>query len=341
MIVKSQDADRYAASPPAGMVAALIFGPDQGLVRERAERMAKTVVADLCDAFQVSELDEAVLNADPARLSDEAAAISMMGGRRVVRVRGAGNGLAKVFESFLDDPKGDALVVAEAGDLNKTSPLRKLFESAKNAAAIACYADTPRDLAGVVRDAMKAEGLSIAADAIEEAVSRLGSDRGITRRELEKLALYAKDQGKVSVEDVRAVMGDEAEARSEEACDAAGEGDWPKLDLALSRLWAEDTSPIAIIRVAIGHFQRLAMAKAFTDRGEPLDAAIKRMRPPIHFLRTSSFRMQISRWSEERLKDALDLLLETETLCKTTGMPAEAVCGRAFFNIASMARMRR
>ena len=340
MIVKSSEADRYLAHPPAQMVAALVFGPDQGLVRERAERLAKTVVPDLADAFQVSELDEAALNADPARLADEAAAISMMGGRRVVRVRGAGNTLAKIFESFLDDPKGDALVVVEAGDLNKGAALRKVFEGADNAAAVPCYADSARDLADVVRGAMKAEGLTIAHDAVEDAVARLGSDRGITRRELEKLALYAQGTGKVTVEDVRAVMGDEAEARVEEVCDAAGEGDLKRLDLALSRLWAEDLSPIAVLRVAMGHFQRVALAKAQAMRGETVDGAMRKLRPPVHFKRAPSFKMQISRWTEERLLDALDLLLETETLCKTTAMPAEAVCGRALFNIAAMAQMR-
>ena len=143
------------------------------------------------------------------------------------------------------------------------------------------------------------------------------------------------------LEDVRAVMGDEAEARAEEVCDAAGEGDFKRLDLALSRLWAEDTSPIAVLRVAMGHFQRVALAKAQVDarrarRWRHAQGCGRRSisRAPI------SFKMQVSRWSEERLADALDLLLETEALCKTTGMPAEAVCGRALFNIASMARMR-
>ena len=155
-------------------------------------------MSDLTDAFRISELDDAALTADPARLADEAAAISMMGGRRVVRVRGAGNALAKVFESFLADPRGDALVVVEAGDLDKSSALRKIFEGADNAAAIPCYADTPRDLDEVVRRTMKAEGLAIAGDAVEDAVARLGSDRGITRRELEKLALYAQDKNEVT-----------------------------------------------------------------------------------------------------------------------------------------------
>src|SRR5271170_7918148 len=106
MNVKSADADRYVARPPAGLVAALIYGPDQGLVRERAERLARTVVPDLSDPFRVTELDDAILGGDPARLADEAASLSMMGGRRVVRVRAAGNALAKLFESFLENPAG-------------------------------------------------------------------------------------------------------------------------------------------------------------------------------------------------------------------------------------------
>src|SRR5262249_35810820 len=155
---------------------------------------------------------------------DEAAAISMLGGRRVIRIRGAGNELADLFESFLENHAGDALVVLEAGDLSKSSALRKLFEGDGKAAAIACYPDSARDLADVVRDELRALGFALAPGAVEEAVARLGSDRGVTRRELEKLALYAHGRKQVGAEDVQAVLGDEAQARSESAFDAAGSG---------------------------------------------------------------------------------------------------------------------
>lgn len=338
MIVKASEAERTAKNPPRGLIAALIFGPDSGLIRERAETLSKTVVDDLADPFRVADLDEQTLAGDPARLFDEAAAISMLGGRRVVRVRGAGNGLAKLFESFLAEPVGDALVVVEAGDLAKGAPLRKVFEAAGNAAAIPCYADSARDLAEVVRDAMKAEGLVIAPEALEDAVSRLGSDRGVTRRELEKLALYARGQKQVTLEDVRAAMGDEAETRIEEACDAAGAGDLPRLDLALERLWAADVSTVAVVRQALSHFQRLLLVGA--ARGESMEDAMKKLRPPVHFSRAASFKQQVQKWNETKLLDALDLLLETEALCKTTSVPAQAVCGRALFNVAAMGRMR-
>ena len=340
MIIKSSDANRTAKNPPQGMIAALVFGPDAGLARERAETLLKTVVADLTDPFRVSDLDDAALAADPARLADEAAAISMLGGRRVVRVRGATNAIAKIFEAYLDDPKGDALIVVEAGDLAKGGALRKVFEDAGNAGAMACYPDTVRDLPDVVRDSLKAAGLSIGGEALADAVSRLGSDRGVTRRELEKLALYCRGQTSVSLDDVRAAMGDEAEARVEEACDAAGLGDLKTLDLALERLWASDISPVAVVRPAIGHFQKLLVVATETARGDNIEFAIKKLRPPLHFSRVNAFKLQAQKWSEARLTDALDLLLEAEAMCKTTAVPAEAALGRTLFNIAAMARGR-
>jgi len=338
MIVKSSDADRYAANPPKALVAALVFGPDSGLVRERAETLMKTVVDEINDAFRVVDLDSDDLSSDPARLSDETAAISMLGGRRVVRVRGAGNALAKLFDSFLEEPKGDALVVVEGGDLAKGTGLRKVFEEAENAAAIACYPDTARDLFDVVRNALKTERLSIAPDALEDAVGRLGSDRGVTRRELEKLALYCHGKKQVALEDVRAVMGDEAEARVEEAIDAAGNGDLPRLDLALERLWIAGTSPVAVVRQALSHFQRVLLVAIEAQHGETVDGAIRKLRPPLHFARVTSFKNQAQRWSVIKLTDVLDSLLETEALCKTTGVPNEAVLGRALFNIAAIAK---
>lgn len=339
MIVKSHEADRFVAKPPKDLLTALIFGPDAGLVHERADVLAKSVVADLNDAFRVADLDETTLSSDPARIFDEAAAISMLGGQRVVRVRGAGNGHAKLFERFLEERVGDALVVVEAGDLAKNSTLRGVFEKS-DAAAIQCYPDSTESLAAVVRNALKAQDIAISAEALDDAVSRLGSDRGVTRREIEKLSLYAHGQKSVSLNDVRAIMGDEAESRAEEVCDAAGEGDVKRLDLALSRLWADDTSPVAVVRNALGHFQRVLSTKLAVQRGESADAAMRKVWPPVHFSRTSSFKMQVTRWSEGKLGEALDLLLDTEALCKTTAVPAEAVLGRALFTIAAMARAR-
>jgi DNA polymerase-3 subunit delta len=341
MEIKSHLADRFVARPPADLIAALIYGPDQGMVRERAAVLARSVVPDLNDPFRVAELDEAVLDADPARLWDEAAALSMIGGRRVVRVRGAGNSLAKPFERFLSDPKGDALIVVEAGELTKSAGLRRVFDEADNAAAIACYPDRARELEEVVRTALKEMQLSIDADALDYAVSRLGSDRGVTRSELEKLALYALGEKTVTSAHMAAVMGDESELRMDETFDAAGEGEYARLDVSLSRLWAAGTSPVAVLRQAMTHFQRLLLVRAESDGGKNAVLAIKKLRPPVHFSREQSFRAQAARWTAARLEEALAHLYEAEALVKTTAVPGEAACGRALLCVAALANAGR
>jgi DNA polymerase III subunit delta len=341
MEIKSHLADRFVASPPPSLVAALVYGPDQGMVRERAGRLAKSVVPDLNDPFRVAELDGATLDSDPARLWDEAAALSMIGGRRVVRVQAAGTGLAKDFERFLSNPKGDALIVVEAGELAKSAALRRVFEEADNAAAIPCYPDTARDLEEVVRSTLKGFGLAIEPEALDDAVSRLGSDRGVTRVELEKLALYAMGEKTVTQTHVAAVMGDESELRMDETFDAAGEGDYARLDNSLSRLWVAGTSPVAVLRQAMSHFQRLLLVRAETDEGGDAGAAMKKLRPAVHFARSTNFRGQVSRWTAGRLEIALTYLYEAEALVKTTAVPAEAACGRALLSVAALANADR
>jgi len=339
--IGAAEGDRFLRRLPEKTIAVLIFGPDQGLVTERAERLIGTVVPDIRDPFRISEIDGAQLVDDRARLSAEAAALSFSGGRRVVRVRQAGNAAAAVFDDFLEEAAGGALVVVEAGDLAKSSSLRKLFEEAANAAAVPCYPDSADNLAELLRGALAEQGIEVSPDAIMEAVSLLGSDRGTNRRQIEKLLLYAGDKRFLDVADVRAIIGDEAEARAEEVCDAAGEGNPKMLDRALERLWAGGMSPVAVLRVALGHFQRVLLVKTAMGAGESFDSATRRLKPPIHFARTASFRDQLRQWGTEKLGEALDLLLDTEALCKSTAVPAEAACGHALFKLAALARLSR
>ncbi|POA25289.1 hypothetical protein, partial [Pseudomonas sp. GW456-R21] len=60
---------------------------DRSGVRERANFLASKVVVRPDDPFDVALLTEADIESDPARLEEELAALSMMGGKRLVRLR--------------------------------------------------------------------------------------------------------------------------------------------------------------------------------------------------------------------------------------------------------------
>jgi DNA polymerase III subunit delta len=321
---------------PAARVV-LLFGPDAGLVRERAEAIARTAVPDLADPFAVAELAPDTLKDDPARLSDEAAAIPMLGGRRLVRVRGAGNESLAAVKNLLEDPKGDGLVVIEAGELESKSALRKLCEAADNAAAIACYRDEGADLSRTISDSLAACGISAEPDALEWLAMRLGGDRAITRSEIEKLSLYVGKGKRASVDDCLAIIGDSADIDLDDLTRATAGGDMKSLDRAFGRLASEGDSPIMVLRAIARHFQRLQMAQGEMARGLDADAAMGRLRPPVFWKEKAPFKSQLARWPLARLTAALERLLEAEIQCKSSGMPAELVAQRCLMALAQMA----
>ena len=326
----------FIKRPDPACRAILVYGPDRGLVRERSEALAATVVDDPGDPFRTAELAADEMKSDPARLGDETAALSFTGERRVVRVRGAGDGVTAILAGFLDDPLGDALVVVEAGALAPRSSLRKLFEGAGNGAALACYADEGRDLETVITETLARHGLKTSPDALAYLRVHLGADRAVTRNEVEKLALYKGGPGTVELEDAIASVGDSAATSLDGVVYAAAGGQWRDLDRALDRAWREGLSPVAALRAMARHQTRLHLAIALVAAGLSPARAMKALRPPVIFKFEDRFGAQMRSWRGPRMAAALELLIAAEVECKTTGQPAQLLCGRVLMRIAAM-----
>jgi len=331
----------FLQRPDPAIRAILLYGPDEGLVRERAEAAARSVCPDLKDPFRVADLAAAVLAADPARLADEAAQLSLTGGRRVVRVRNAGDALAKLFAGFLENTPGEAFVVVEAGELPSRSALRRAFEAARSAVAIGCYPDTPRELAVVIRETLAAHRVTASRDAGQFLVEHLGGDRLLTRSELEKLALYAGEGGRVELQDARLSISDTAALELDDAIMAAAEGDAARAERVLGRVFQQGESPVSVIRALLRHLQRLHMFAARLSAGSSADEVLRSARPPILFKQEDSFRRQLGLWTEARLRPQFDCIIKAELNMKTTGFPAETICREAMLTVAQAARERR
>lgn len=331
----------FLQRPDPEIRAVLVYGPDEGLVRERAGLLARTVCPDLQDPFRVAELTAATLAADPARLADEAAQLSLIGGRRVVRVRGTGDALAKLFGDFLASSAGEALVVAEAGELPARAALRRVFEEARHATAIACYPDTPRELAGLIRECLTDHRVTASRDALQFLTTQLGGDRLLTRSELEKLVIYAGEGGRIELEDARLSVSDTAALELDDAVMAAAEGDAARVERVLGRVLQEGESPVTIIRALLRHLQRLHPLAARIARGAGVEEVLRAARPPVFFKQEDNFRRQLALWSEASLRPQLERLAKAELNMKTTGLPAETVCREAMLAVAEAARRRR
>src|SRR3981189_1559692 len=212
--LKGADIDKFVARPDSTRPVVLVFGPDAGLVRERAEALVRASIDDAKDPFQLARLDGDDLASEPTRLVEEANTIPLFGGRRAVWVKAGSRNFAPAVEALVAAASPDCRVVIEAGDLRRTAPMRALCERAKNAVALPCYADTERDLVRLIDDELRDAGLAISPEARSALVPLLGGDRLASRHEIAKLALFARGKAQVELDDVMAVVADEATTRA-------------------------------------------------------------------------------------------------------------------------------
>ena len=228
---------------------------------QHADRATAAICRDLKDPFRIAELSGPALAADPARLSDEVASLSLIGGRRVIRIRDTGDSLTSLLAAVLASSKGDSLLVIEGGDLAARSSLRKLCEAARDVAASPCYADSSRDVADIVRDTLRTHEVTASGEAVAYLVAHLGSDRLVTQSELEKLALYAGKGGRIELADAVACVGDStALTRRRDLC--RGRRRCRTAQIPLLRCLQEGQSAVGILRAMMRHFQRLHLSAA-------------------------------------------------------------------------------
>ncbi len=339
MKLAGRDIESFLRGVDAAVAAVLFYGPDAGLVHERADRLTAAVAGDAADPFRVSDVTVEGLRDQPSLLSDEASALSFGGGRRVVRLRNAGDSQSAAIESFLESPAGGGLVVVEAAELGPRSSLRQLFEAADNAAALPCYRDEAGDLARLIGEELGRAGLRLTGEARDYLAGALGGDRGVTRRELEKIVSYMgpSDSARpLELADALACVGDSAALSVDDLVFALGDGDFVAVERLTDRVLAEGTTPVAILRTAGRHFLRLHLVASAEDR----ERAIRTLKPPVFYKYVPRLHEQVRQWAPSRLHQALDRLTRAEMDCKRTGMPAEVLCRRVLLEIAAQAPRR-
>ena len=338
--VKSSEADAFIARPDPSRPVVLIYGPDSGLVHERAEALAKISVDNPADVFSLIKMDGDELSGNPLRLVEEANTIPMFGGRRAIWIRAGSRNIAGAVESLLAATAPDCRVIIEAGDLRKTAPLRTLCEKARNAAAIGCYTDGDRDIAQVIDDELKKAKLAIAPDARMALLPFLGGDRQATRNELRKLALYVHGRDRITVEDVLAIVADASAIALDNVIDAAFSGKPADVESHFAKARGEGTAPGAIVSAALRHVSSLHRMRIAVEEGQSATSVIENVKPPIHFRRKPAIDTALRAWTTAKLTDAMTSL--GDTLLETRRQPllAEAIAQRAMMSLATAARRK-
>ncbi len=341
-LVRPRDLEhlRAALGSASGPRAVLVFGNDVGGVREVADGLARVVLGEAADdPLAVETLHEARLAEDPARLVDEAQAISMFGARRVVRVREAGAAFLEAVKLVLALPTVEAPIIAEAPGLRKDTALARLFTREKALAAVPVYDDDARSLHALVDEVMRANGLVLEPDARQALVQLLGGDRAASRGELEKLALYCMGRRRVRLEDVRAVCSDASAHRMQDMLDAFFAGDVARGAGLLLGLREEGMESGAMLAAAASFIGRLTEMALLVADGATVREAMKKGQ--VFFRREPLARRQLAFWTPQRLARADESVRQAMLQARQVVALQHEIAERCLMSIGMQAARRR
>ncbi len=338
--LRGKDIDAFLARPDAARPIVLLYGPDAGLVRERADALSASAVDDPSDPFSMVRLDGDELSSEPSRLVDEAMTVPLFGGRRAIRIRAGSRSFASGVETLTQMAVKDCRIVIEAGELRPDAPLRKTCERAKTAVAIACYPDGERDLARLIDDELRASKLTIAPDAKSTLTALLGGDRQASRNEIRKLALYAHGKREVTLEDIEAIVTDASGLALDPIVDGAFAGQPADVEVAFRKAMASGVYPGMIIASAQRHAALLHKARLSVEEGSPVSTVMESAFPRLHFSRKGIVENALRNLNSERLLQIITQLAATAFDMRKQTALAPTIAQRALLAIAANARRR-
>lgn len=345
ILAKRPEVDRFLKTPDPAVRAAVIHGKDRSGVAERATLLCKAITPDLNDPFNVTVLTDSDIDGDETRLDEALTALSMIGGRRLVRVRlgsekaSIDKQLAAALKAHADGAfNPDAMLVIEAGALGRDSALRKAAEASTAAVGIACYEDETGDVARMTREALAADKVGLTQDALDRFVARLPRERGLMRQEIERLVLYiGPGSGRtIDVAELELHLGVEPDASLQDAALQAFGGRPAPAQSGLRRALAEGESPVMAVRQASIHLGKLRRINVLQANGAGAKEAARAA--GVFWKQEAEMLRQARSWRLEDLDKVLDSVNAADIATKTTGSPDQLIAERLLLEISARAR---
>lgn len=316
----------------------LFHGQDDAQCRALGQR--------LLDALGATRflMTAGAVKSDPASLADEAGAMSLFGGRRVIWIEPATKDIEEGVATLLEAPAVESPVVAIAGALPRTSALLKLAEASPLTLAFAAYPPEGQEAVRMVIDLGRRFGLKISPPIAQQLADACGNDQAIVGQELEKLALYVdasphapKELGHQAVE----AVGVEMEGDFQRLADLALGGSTEALTDELARLPAAGSEAIPVIRSLQRRLLMLASARARIDRGERLDAVMTSLGRALFWKDKSMVERMLAKWSAADLATVAERAGRLERDIMFTHVPQREALGEELLAVARKARTSR
>ncbi|MBP5343504.1 MAG: DNA polymerase III subunit delta [Alphaproteobacteria bacterium] len=315
----------------------IFFGTDEGEINKGFQKL-KEFLGCQNDDLNTIRLTSDQIKKNPFIATDEANTVSLMGGRRIILIEEEAVFSDTALVHFLDHRKTDALLLIKAGNLSKTSALRKEAESNPFVLAFACYPPTEIELKTNIQTQLTQANKTISTTVLDALVQKLTSHAGIIEQEINKLLIYLGDKKNITLEAIKAIITDSKETSLDDFCVMLANGKTDKIHSALQAFEQENIQLSSLLWSVTNYFTILAKLvenKRFSDIQEKI---LTKNLKPNQFKLKAPLLAQAQKWTSPQILSVLEKLQALEQNTRQTNMPAECIMAHTFIQLSEFAK---
>jgi DNA polymerase-3 subunit delta len=328
-------------APTADVRLFLLYGPDESGSAALAKRMERAMGPNA----ERIDLDSNILKNDPARLSDEAASLSMFGDKRWIRLMPLSDDALPAIEALLEAPQAGNPVIAIGGALKGTSKLVKLALDSKAALAFASYLPDGRDADQLAMAIARDKGLRLPADLARRICDATGGDRALMANEIEKLCLYLdaapERPMEATAEAFNALAAETPDEDMGALVNAVMSGDLKTVARELAALGAIGTALAAAMRPLMSRAMLIADVRREFERTGALEAAMESAGKAVFWKDKPVVQRQVRLWDQHAIGRAIRRLSAAERASRSSRNAGDVVVEHEVLAIARQAARGR
>jgi len=232
------------------------------------------------------------------------------------------------LKNLLVDPqygrKSDNFILIQAGDLDKSSALRKLVEESQFLMAIPCYEEDVASLRKSISEMLVENEIIAENEIINLIIKNFGKDRNLIINEINKIKTYLGEEKNLTLEVFNKIISLKQDDNLQDFAMQFASKNYELCFLRAERALESGNESILMVRSLINYFSKLYNAKVLIEKsGKRVDDAVKSAQ--IFYKIETDFRRNLQNLSLKFITKSLQSFEKLEINLKKGNMSARLV----------------
>ena len=308
MIVKKFDLNKHVNSDKNFF---LLYGVNTGLINETINKYFKQNYLD-----NIINYDEAEAIYNVNLIKELIFNKSFFDDKKLIIINKATDKILYLIEELVEKNIKDIKILLKSNKLEKKSKLRSFFEKEKNLIICAFYEDNYQSLLSIIQKTFREKRINVSNESINLIIERSGGDRINIINELNKIVLYAKNNNKVSLDDVIKLTNLSKNYDISELVNQNLLKNKKKTINILNENNLNTEENILILKTFLNKLKKLKNLKINLEKNKNIEQVLSSARPPIFWKDKEIIKQQLNTLSLNEIKYLINKVNDLELKIK-------------------------